>query len=118
MADVRLSAKARADIAEILAWTTDHFGAAATERYQRLIASALKHLRADPKATGSKARPEIMIDARIYHLRHGKGASGVTNPRHLLVYRVDLAGDVDVGRVLHEAMEPALHGPFDFSNDQ
>lgn len=118
MARIRTSPAADADIDEILERTAARFGSAATERYWRLISSAFRDLRTDPARIGAMKRPEIMDEARTCHLRHSKRESGVDRPRHLILYRVDSAGNVDIGRILHEAMDLVLHAAFDFPDEQ
>lgn len=118
MARIRTSPAADADIDEILEWTAARFGSTATERYWRLISSAFRELRTNPAPIGSIKRPEIKDEARTYHLRHSKRESAVDRPRHLILYRVDSAGNIDVGRILHEAMDPGLHASFDFPDEQ
>jgi toxin ParE1/3/4 len=112
---LRLSAPARADIAEILAWTVRQFGILAQERYARLLEAALADLQAEPQRTGSVARPEIGGAVRSYHLRHSKKGTKVARPRHLILYRIGDDGTVEIGRVLHDAMELDRHAQFDFS---
>jgi len=113
MRGIRLAASAQADVAQILAWTQTQFGEVAQARYQRLIAAALRAVAHDPLRPGSMARPELGDGARTWHLRLSRDAAGavagrVARPRHFLVYR-DMPGLLLVGRVLHDAMDPALH---------
>ena len=115
MARLRLSAMAQADIVNLLTWTTERFGGPARERYERLLSAALAELLADPERIGSAARPELGSGVRSYHLRHCRTSARVARPRHLILYRTGEAGSVDVGRVLHDAMERERHVRFDFS---
>jgi toxin ParE1/3/4 len=117
MAGYRLSAAARADIVEILAWTHEQFGESARERYEALIVAALRDISVQPGRVGSVERPELGEGVRSWHLRlsreHARMATGIVRrPRHFLVYRTenDL---VVIGRVLHDAMELARHMEFD-----
>lgn len=105
---------AQADIVNTLAWTMRRFGTQAQERYERLLSSALADLLADPQRIGSAARPELGDGVRSYHLQHSKKHSNVTRTRHLILYRMADAGTVEVGRVLHDAMELERHVRFDF----
>ncbi len=119
-AELRLSATAREDIVDLLAWTNEHFGEQARLRYERLIVTALRDLAEDPERVGSIDRAELGLHVRSYHLRHSRdrvpGEKGVVRrPRHFLLYRISPAGVIGVGRVLHDAMElerhlPALYG--------
>ena len=114
MARLWLSAMAQADIVNMLAWTSQRFGIAAQQRYERLLSSALVALLADPGRIGSVARPELGDGVRSYHLRHSKRHSSVARPRHLILYRIGDSRTVEVGRVLHDAMELARHAQFEF----
>jgi toxin ParE1/3/4 len=119
MSRYRLSRPALGDIATILAESAARFGDAASERYERLIATALVDLAADPARAGSRAAPELADGARIYHLRAsrrraGAGMGAVGAPRHFVLYRVlepDLTG---IARVLHDSMDPPAHATDDF----
>jgi toxin ParE1/3/4 len=114
MARLRLSAAAQADIMNMLAWTMARFGTPAQKRYERLLSSAFADLLADPERIGSAQRTELGDGVRSYHLRHSKKHSNVARPRHLILYRMDDAGTVEVGRVLHDAMELERHAHFEF----
>lgn len=113
MARFRLSASAQTDLINILAWTHAQFGELARQRYEALIATALRDIATDPERGGSSAQPELGADVRSWHLRlsreRARTASGVVQrPRHFLIYRVE--GDtVLVARVLHDAMDAARH---------
>jgi len=115
MAGLRLSQAAQDDIIDILAWSQTQFGEAARRRYQRLIAIALGDIASDPLRPGSLERPELGRGVRSWHLRGSReaarGADGaVTRPRHYVIYR-QMAGQVIVGRVLHDSMELTRHMP-------
>ena len=108
MAGYRLSAAAQADLINILAWTHERFGESARERYEALVVAALRDVAAQPDRAGSIERPELGEGVRSWHLRlsreRARLATGIVRrPRHFLIYRMDN------GRVLHDAMEPALH---------
>lgn len=116
MATFRLAASAKADILAILAWTDDHFGDLARRRYEALLVAALRDIAADPQRPGTIARPELGPSVRSYHLRHSRRranllGSFVRKPRHLLLYRSESDGIVDIGRVLHDSMELERHMP-------
>jgi toxin ParE1/3/4 len=107
----RISHAATADIIDILAWSHDQFGEQARQRYEKLIATAIRDLATDPTRSGSVNRPELGDGVRSWHLRGSRDHTAgdvVRRPRHLLVYRTD--NDILViGRVLHDAMELRRH---------
>ena len=114
--ELRLSATAREDVVDLLAWTNEHFGEQARLRYERLIVTALRDLAEDPECAGSIDRAELGLHVRSYHLRHSRDRARnengtVRRPRHFLLYRVSQAGVIGVGRVLHDAMELERHLP-------
>ena len=114
---LRLSVAAQDDIADLLAWTARRFGARARARYAALLAAALADLAADPARPASAPRPELGAGVRSYHLRHSRKRgrtedAPVGRPRHVVLYRTDPAGTVEVGRILYDAMELERHLPF------
>jgi toxin ParE1/3/4 len=114
MARYRLSASAQVDVIEILTHTESHFGDAARQRYEVLLVTALRDIASNPDRPGATARPELGADARTWHLRlsrdrAGIGAGAVHRPRHFIVFRVREPGFVEVGRILHDAMELERH---------
>ena len=117
MARLRLSALARADIANVLSRTVQRFGDQALVRYEQLLATALRDLSAEPLLLGSAARPELGDGVRSYHLRHSRKRSEVARPRHLILYRLADGSIVEVGRVLHDAMELERHVAFDLPSE-
>jgi len=110
---------ARSDIASILAWTHENFGAPTRKRYAKLIKTAIQMLAANPETEGSEARPEIANNCRTYHLFHCRKkavARGdrIRHPRHFLLYRITAARTVEIGRVLHDSMELERHLPREY----
>lgn len=113
MAGYRLSAAAQADLIDTLAWTHERFGESARERYEALVVAALRDISSQPDRAGSIERPELGEGVRSWHLRlsreRARMATGIVRrPRHFLIYRIENSLVV-IGRVLHEAMERALH---------
>jgi toxin ParE1/3/4 len=109
----RLSEAAQGDIVDVLAWTHERFGEPARLRYESLIVAALRDVATAPERPGSLARPELGAGVRSWHLRLSRaqvepGVNVVRRPRHFLVYRFE-PGRVEVGRLLHDAMELAQH---------
>lgn len=117
MRSLRFAAPAIEDMAGLLRWSRETFGAMAGKRYQTLLQAALEDVALDPSRPSSRLRPDLGDGIRLYHLSASRNraelADGlVRNPRHFIVYRA--AGDdlVLVLRVLHDAMDIARHlGP-------
>jgi toxin ParE1/3/4 len=111
---IRLSAAAQADIVDILEYSEAQFGLGARQRYEELVATALRDIAEEPDRPGSAARPELGGDIRSWHLRlsrnHAKAdGSTVRRPRHMVLYTVIDETSVGVLRVLHDAMELHRH---------
>ncbi len=118
----RLAAAAQADIVQLLAHTERNFGPAARRRYQALLITALRAIAAEPERIGSIDRPELGEQVRSYHLRHSRDSAqtidgSVRRPRHLLLYRCSSPALIEIGRVLHDAMEVERHLPADYRHD-
>ena len=111
MAKYRLTHVAQTDIVTILAWSEERFGKDARERYEALIATAIRDAASRTGDVGHTARPELGDGVFSWHLAHSRtrdSGKTVPRPRHLLICRLE--GDVLViGRVLHDAMEPRRH---------
>lgn len=122
MSRYRLSAAAQADILHLLMHTERNFGPAARRRYQALVIAALRAIAAEADRTGSIDRPELGEGVRSYHLRHSRDSAQtrdgiVRRPRHLLLYRCSRPALIEVGRVLHDAMEVERHLPADYRDE-
>lgn len=100
MTRLAISAAARRDIRQALDHSGRRWGAAQRQRYRTLIGDSLKALLADPEHPASRARDEITPGIRTYHIAR-PGRPG----RHLIVYRVGTDREVQVIRVLHDAMD-------------
>jgi toxin ParE1/3/4 len=116
---VRLARPAAADIRALLEWSALAFGEAAAARYDRLIERALYNIATDPDRPGVRRRDDLGVGTRTYHLVHASGRTKkavdrVRRPRHLLIFRVAGDGNLDIGRVLHDAMDIEQHVPVDF----
>ena len=107
----RLTHAAQADTVSILAWSEEQFGAEARERYQALIAAAVRDAASRHDPVGRIARPELGDGVFSWHLAQSRSRSRggiVRRPRHFLICRCD--GEVlVVGRVLHDAMDLRRH---------
>jgi toxin ParE1/3/4 len=114
---LRLSAAAQADMLGILKRSAERFGADARQRYEMLLSAGLNELTADPVRRGSAPRPELGNGVRGYDLRFRKPADQspdvVRNPRHLLLYRLSADHALEVGRILHGAMDLPRHVVFE-----
>jgi toxin ParE1/3/4 len=93
MAHYRLSPQAEQDIEAILEWTHEEFGEKIRRRYEALLPRAIMDVAEDPARAGSRARPEIGVGARTYHLRHSRdrvrrSIGTIHRPRHILVFRI------------------------------
>ncbi|WP_428310749.1 type II toxin-antitoxin system RelE/ParE family toxin [Hydrocarboniphaga sp.] len=111
MQPYRLSAAARADIVDILAWSLEQFGESASRRYEALLVAALQDVATEPAGAGSRKRPELGKGVRAWHLLSSRDhvtMDQVRQPRHFLIYRVE-PGLIVIGRVLHETMDLARH---------
>ena len=116
MFTLRLSAPAERDIEDILAHSETEFGETARLRYEALLTTALTDLAIDPDRVGVRKRDELGPDVRSYHLLlardRSRGAHGIVRrPRHLVIFRVIAPDILDIGRVLHDAVELANHMP-------
>src|SRR5438132_11374996 len=100
---VRISTTAERDIEGILRWTGEAFGSQQAQVYADLLAAALGRLLDGPEPPGSKARDEILLGLRTFHV----GRPG----RHFVLYRAPSLGVIEVVRVLHDAMELERHLP-------
>jgi toxin ParE1/3/4 len=117
--EVIIAPRARSDIAGILAWTGENFGAQITRRYGELITTAIEEIAANPELAGSSRRPELAERCRTYHLFFSRKAAGragdrIRDPRHFLIYRVTESAVVEIGRVLHDSMELRAHLPNEY----
>jgi toxin ParE1/3/4 len=117
--EVVIAPKAREDIASILAWTGENLGLPTTRRYGKLMATAIEQVATSPELAGSCQRPEIGNRCRTYHLFFSRKAAGragdrIRRPRHFLLYRVTESGIVEIGRVLHDAMDLKAHLPEEY----
>ena len=104
---MRLGHEARLDLASIVKWTTENFGARQARSYRDVLISAIEELANDPDVPGSRHRDEIMPGVRSLHVaRHGHRG------RHVLLYRVAEGSVIEIGRILHDGMDFRRHLPF------
>lgn len=111
MRQIRLSESAQRDITDVLARSEEMFGPRARERYESLIAAALRDASSDGGEFGESLRPELGPGVRTWHLARSRATSPgglVKNRRHLLLYRFD-GKTMLVARVLHDSMDLPRH---------
>lgn len=111
---IRLAAAARADLVDILEHSEREFGLAARQRYETLVATALRDIGEAPERAGSALRPELGDGIRSWHLRLSRERARmdgviVRRPRHLILYSIIDDATVGVLRLLHDAMELHRH---------
>jgi toxin ParE1/3/4 len=111
VARFRVSQLAEADLAQILKTSAERWGADGQRRYAKLLAAAMRKLAADPQGPTTRSRNDLLPGIRSFHIHHARrGArSKVRSPVHVLYYRVEVTGVIEVVRVLHERMEPSRH---------
>src|SRR5262245_15744826 len=112
MAQYRLAHAAKTDVAAILRRSKQLHGEQARIRYRALLTAALRHVAAHPEGPLSTNCAELGSGVRQFHIRHSRKESleaPVSNPVHVIFYRLHRPRPVQVLRVLHERMEPRLH---------
>jgi toxin ParE1/3/4 len=104
MGRLLLTARAEREIRATLRFTASRWGAMQAESYRALISDAFAALLADPRTPRSRDRDEIRPGVRTLPIaRAGRPV------RHLVVYRISEAGDIEVLRFLHDSMELRRH---------
>ena len=112
MARFRLSRFAEADLVRILATSEERWGADGRRRYAAILAAAMRNAAADPQGPITRARNDLFPGIRSSHVRHARGHDPdvkVRRPVHILYYRVVAPDVIEIGRVLHERMDPSQH---------
>jgi toxin ParE1/3/4 len=112
MARFRLSRVARADLIRILTSSRERWGAEGRQRYEALIARAMRQGAEDPEGRLTRRRDDLQHGIRSFHLRHATADNlkfKVRKPAHVLYYRAVAPDLVEIVRVLHEHMEPSRH---------
>ena len=101
---VRLSTAAELDLANILKWTAENFGARPAEIYRDTLIAAIVELTSGPGVLGSKARDDIIKGLRTLHVaRHRRRGS------HFVMYRSGANRTIEIVRILHERMDFRRH---------
>lgn len=103
---IRLSGPAERDFADILIWSRERFGAQQAKTYGRTLIAALTALEAGPDQPGIRRRDDISPNLRSLHVarRNRRG-------RHFILFRATETGQIQVVRILHDAMDLARHIP-------
>jgi toxin ParE1/3/4 len=112
MARYRLSDPAKADIVAILRRSEELHGKDARSRYRACLTAAMRRVAADPEGRSTVDRSDLDPGIRSFHIRHSREESReapVSNPVHVIFYRVAQPGLVEIVRVLHDRMEPSRH---------
>jgi toxin ParE1/3/4 len=107
---------AASDIENILSYTFSVHGEAAALRYEALLVRAIVDVAAEPSRPGVHARDEIAPSVLTYHLANSREnvdevVGRVRRPRHFLLFRLRDDSAVEIGRILHDSMDIALHLP-------
>jgi toxin ParE1/3/4 len=97
------------DLAAILDTSQDRWGKAASGRYEALLEAAVQSIAADPEGPLARERAEIFPGLRSFHLMHARRGHGVKAPVHVVYFRINRSGTVEILRVLDERTEPSLH---------
>jgi len=106
---VRLTATAESDFQNIIAWTLKEFGDLQARNYADTISAALVALTAGPTTVGARERSEIGKGLFTLHVARS-GRKG----RHFVLFRVGpdkRQRQIEVLRLLHDAMDLRLHSP-------
>jgi toxin ParE1/3/4 len=112
MARYRLSEPAKAHVAAILRRSEELHGNGARIRYRACLTAAMRRVAADPEGRSTVDRAELVPGIRSFHIRHSRDETReapVANPVHVIFYRVEQPGIVEIVRVLHDRMEPRRH---------
>src|ERR1051326_972918 len=91
MARFRLSGPARVDVAQILATSAERWGTHERRRYSITLATAMRKVAADPLGPTTRERSDLPPGIRSFHIRHARSSEAderVSNPVHILYYRV------------------------------
>lgn len=104
MARVIRSPRAKRDIIETLKYTTERWGVERAREYAALVQDALATIAGAPQR--GKPRDDVRPGIRAFHIaQRGRPA------RHVIFYRINSTGTVEVVRFLHDAMDFAQHLP-------
>ncbi|TVQ96098.1 MAG: type II toxin-antitoxin system RelE/ParE family toxin [Desulfovibrionales bacterium] len=101
---LRLAQKADQDMAEIIAWTVEHFGSRQAVMYAETLTMALEALFDGTGIIGARRRDDIQPGVSLLHVAR-QGRRG----RHVIVFRPGNGRVIDVLRILHDSMDIERH---------
>jgi toxin ParE1/3/4 len=102
MARLVRSPRFKRDLVDVLAYTRTRWGTEQARTYQHIVRDALALISRDPERGVS--REDLRPGIRALHIRQvGRPA------RHIVFYRVQSSDEVDILRLLHDAMDFARH---------
>ena len=101
---IRLSLKADQDMAEIIAWTAEHFGSRQARMYAETLTLALEALFDGPGIIGASRRDDLQPGVSLLHVAR-QGRRG----RHFIVFRPGKGHVIEVLRILHDSMDIVRH---------
>lgn len=118
MARFLIAPAAERDMEQIMKWTQHHFGDRARKQYESLQFQAIRDVSKKPDCVGAQVRPEIGEQLRTYHLWNSRNRvtgqiQRVKAPRHFLLFRVCVSGQIEICRVLHDSMDLSRDLPED-----
>ena len=102
-----MTTTARADLRDILRWTSERFGEEQARIYADTLAKAIGELATGPDIAGARERADIAEELMTIHVARG-GRKG----RHFVAYRVGprtVPPTIEVLRLLHDAMDLPHH---------
>jgi toxin ParE1/3/4 len=102
MTKLRIARQAWADIEDVMTYTQERFGVSKRVEYEDLIDEALRAIAEEPSRGSSRASARAGTFA--YHI----GQPG-RRARHVLFYRLEPEGIVEVIRFLHDSMDFERH---------
>jgi toxin ParE1/3/4 len=108
VAQFKIAARAKSDLASILALSEERWGIEGRERYATVVSAALQKIARDPLSPSSRARELVGSQMRSLHLRHAGSRRHVRDPVHVVFYRITKT-TIEVVRVLHDRMNPHAH---------
>jgi toxin ParE1/3/4 len=107
--NLRLSDTAKGDIESIAVYTYENFGALALDRYLALIEKAFEILLENPTRPGVKPFEFGILKYHLLLAKTSVKGLSVNRPRHVVFFRVQQDGFLEILRVLHDSMDFDSH---------